>query len=103
MINVRRLLNETYLYNRLSTKDIFYLTLIALLIIFFKFTTIIWSISFIIVIWILNKLYTVKKKHINEEELDIYCKNGSIDPRCAMYKNAKTNYNKLINTINMTL
>lgn len=103
MINVRRWLNETYLYNRLNNKDIFYITIIAILIIFFKFTTIMWWTITLIVIWLVNKMYTIKKKHIDEEELDKYCAKGSIDPRCNLYKNAKTNYNKLINTISTTL
>jgi hypothetical protein len=103
MINIRRWLNETYLYNRLNKKDIFYITLITLLIIFFKFTTIMWWLTIIIVIWVINKIYVIKKKHINEDELDTYCKNGSIDPRCALYKNAKNNYNSLIDKISKTL
>jgi hypothetical protein len=103
MINIRRWLNETYLYNRLNNKDFFYITIIALLIIFFKFTTIIWWFTIIVILWIFNKIYSIKKKHIEEEELEVYCKKGSIDPRCAMFKNAKTNYNKLIHTITKTL
>jgi hypothetical protein len=59
--------------------------------------------TIILVLWILNKMYSIKKKYIDEEELNTYCDKGSIDPRCAIFKDAKTNYNKLINTISKTL
>ena len=103
MINIHRWLNEIYLYNRLGSKDIFYITIIIIIIIFFNVTSIIWSITFIIFIWILTKIYNIKKKHVDEEELDIYCKKDSIDPRCKIFNNAKLNYNKIINNINNTL
>lgn len=103
MINIRRWINETYLYNRLENKDIFYITLIALVVVFLNFTTIIWWVMFVIVVWVLHKIYNIKKKHIDEEELDKYCKPGSIDPRCIMYKNAKSSYTKIVNNINSTL
>ena len=103
MINIRRWLNEKFIYNRFNKKYFFNTTLIVLSIIFLKYTTIIWWATLIAVIWIISKIYNIKKKHINEEELDTYCKQGSIDPRCDMYKNAKQNYNNLINNISKTL
>jgi hypothetical protein len=103
MINIRRWLNEKYIYNTLNKKNFFYITLIVLSIVFFKYTTIIWWITLVSFLWIASKIYNLKKKHIDEEELDNYCIQGSVDPRCDMYKNAKQNYNNLINTISKTL
>jgi len=103
MINIRRWLNEKYLYNKLENKDIFYIALIAIIIVFFNIPSIIQWGSLIIIIWILNKLYNLKKKYIDEDQLDKYCTKDSIDPKCMVYNNAKLSYNKIVNNINSTL
>lgn len=103
MINIRRWLNEQYIYNNFDKKNIFYVSVILSLMVFFKIMTIIWWITLIILIWIFNKIYIIKKKHINEEEIDNYCKTNINDSRCKLYKNTKNNYNKLINNISKSL
>ena len=103
MINIRRWLNENYLYSKLDTKDLFYIFIILIIILFFSFSSIIRWGSLVIVIWILSKIYNLKKKYIDQDELDKYCVKGNKDPKCITYNNAKKNYNKTVNNINKVL
>jgi len=103
MIDIRRFLNETYLYNRLSKKDIFYLSIIVILIVFFKFSMIIWWGVVILCFWIASKFFSIKKKHVEEEEMDEYCKGSTFNPKCILYQSSKKNYKNIIKNISGNL
>jgi len=103
MINIRRWLNEIYIFTNFDKIHTFNIFIFLFLMIFFKLRTIIAIITIVILIWIFSKIYLIKKKHIYEEELDEYCKLNMNNTKCLVYKKANDNYNKLVNNINKTL
>jgi hypothetical protein len=71
----------------------------VILIIFFKFSSIVWWSIIGLAIWVLSKFYSIKRKHIDEEEMDDFCAKNPKFPKCLIYNKSKKNYKEVVDKI----